>query len=150
MNAIFKQNYTLELFDAFKTAYSCSWGLRGNKEFQDFLQKKFYNINYRSESQAQKYAFFQLMWLEKIGNKHKKRPRFAHWKTILTSDFHSACLVIDKMGLFFVGQFKNLSESQMRFQVNRLFGLVDWENAAVCSMCMCILYVYAYTQYIYE
>ena len=43
--AIFKQNYTLELFVAFKMAYSCSFGFRGNLDFPDFLQKKFYNIN---------------------------------------------------------------------------------------------------------
>ena len=42
MNAIFKQNYTLELFIALKMAISCCLGLRGNL---DFLQKKFYNIN---------------------------------------------------------------------------------------------------------
>ena len=28
-------------------AYSCCFGLRGNIDFPDFLQKKFYNINYR-------------------------------------------------------------------------------------------------------
>ena len=46
--AIFKQNYTLELFIALKMAYSCCFGLRGNLDFPEFLQKKFYNINYRS------------------------------------------------------------------------------------------------------
>ena len=44
--AIFKQNYTLELFIALKMAYSCCFGLRGNLDFPEFLQKKFYNINY--------------------------------------------------------------------------------------------------------
>ena len=44
--AIFEQNYTLELFIALKMAYSCCFGLRGNLDFPDFLQKKFYNINY--------------------------------------------------------------------------------------------------------
>ena len=44
--AIFKQNYTLELFISLKMAISCCFGLRGNLEFPDFLQKKFYNINY--------------------------------------------------------------------------------------------------------
>ena len=28
-------------------AISCCFGLRGNLDFPDFLQKKFYNINYR-------------------------------------------------------------------------------------------------------
>ena len=42
----FKQNFTLELFVAFKTANSCCFGLRGNLDFPDFLQKQFYNINY--------------------------------------------------------------------------------------------------------
>ena len=42
-NAIFKQNYTLKLFIDFKTAYSCSFSLRG---YLDFLKKKFYNIDY--------------------------------------------------------------------------------------------------------
>ena len=48
MNAIFEQNYTLELLIALKMAYSCCcFGLRGNLDFPDFLQKKFYNINNR-------------------------------------------------------------------------------------------------------
>ena len=46
-NAILKQNYTQKLFISFKRSYSCCFGLRGNLEFPDFLQKKFYNINYR-------------------------------------------------------------------------------------------------------
>ena len=37
-NAIFMQNYTLELFVAFRMAYSCHFGLRGNLEFPNFLQ----------------------------------------------------------------------------------------------------------------
>ena len=41
------ENYTLELFIALKMAYCCCLGLRGNLDFPDFLQKKFYNINYR-------------------------------------------------------------------------------------------------------
>ena len=45
-NAIFKQNYTLELFISLKMAICCCFGLRGNLEFPDFLQKKFENINY--------------------------------------------------------------------------------------------------------
>ena len=45
--AIFEQiNNTLKLFIAFKIAYSCCFGLRGNLDFPDFLPKKFYNINY--------------------------------------------------------------------------------------------------------
>ena len=32
---------------AFKIAYSCFFSLRGNLDFPEFLQKKFYNINYR-------------------------------------------------------------------------------------------------------
>ena len=39
--AIFKQNYTLELFIALKMAYCCCLGLRGNLDFPDFLQKSF-------------------------------------------------------------------------------------------------------------
>ena len=46
-NASFKQIDTLKLFIAFKMAYSCHFGLRGNLDFPDFLQKKFYNINCR-------------------------------------------------------------------------------------------------------
>ena len=45
-NAIFKQNYTQKLFISFKISYYCCFGLRGNLEFPNFLQKKFYNINY--------------------------------------------------------------------------------------------------------
>ena len=48
--AIFKQNYSLKHFIAFKMAYSCCFGLRGNLDFPDFFQKKFYNINYRSHN----------------------------------------------------------------------------------------------------
>ena len=40
-NAIFKQNYTLELFIALKMAYCCCLGLRGNL---DFLQKSFITL----------------------------------------------------------------------------------------------------------
>ena len=46
-NASFKQIYTLKLFIAFKMAYSCCFSLGGNLDFLEFLQKKFYNINYR-------------------------------------------------------------------------------------------------------
>ena len=45
-NAIFKQNYTQKLFISVKIFYTCCFGLRGNLEFPNFLQKKFYNINY--------------------------------------------------------------------------------------------------------
>ena len=44
-NAIIKQNYTPELLIVLKMAYSCFFGLRGNLDFPDFLQKKLYNIN---------------------------------------------------------------------------------------------------------
>ena len=40
-NAFFKQNYTLKLFIAFKISYPCCFGLRGNLDFPDFLQKSF-------------------------------------------------------------------------------------------------------------
>ena len=43
--AIIKQNSTPELLIDLKMAYSCIFGLRGNLNFPDFLQKKFYNIN---------------------------------------------------------------------------------------------------------
>ena len=46
-NTIFNQNYAQKLFIAFKMAYSCSFGWRGNLDSPDFLQKKFYNIDYR-------------------------------------------------------------------------------------------------------
>ena len=45
-NAIIKQIYILKLFIAFKMAYSCCFSLGGNLDFPEFLQKKFYNINY--------------------------------------------------------------------------------------------------------
>ena len=35
---------------SFKISHPCCFGLRGNLEFTDFLQKKFYNINYRAPS----------------------------------------------------------------------------------------------------
>ena len=47
-NAIFKLNYIQKLSISVKISYSCCFGLRGNLEFPDFLQKQFYNINYRS------------------------------------------------------------------------------------------------------
>ena len=50
-NAIFKQIYTRKLLIAFKMAYSCCLNLGGNLEFQEFLQNKFYNINYWSALQ---------------------------------------------------------------------------------------------------
>ena len=45
-NAILKQNNPLKLFIAFKMAYSCSFSWGGNLDFLEFLQKKFYNIDY--------------------------------------------------------------------------------------------------------
>ena len=42
----FKQNNALELFISLKMAISCCFGLRGSLDFPDFLQIKFYNINY--------------------------------------------------------------------------------------------------------
>ena len=39
--AIIKQNYTPELLIFLKMAYSCFFGLRGNLDFPDFLQKSF-------------------------------------------------------------------------------------------------------------
>ena len=47
--AIFKQIFTA-LFIAFKMACSCCVHLGGNLDFPDFLQKKFYNIDYRSDN----------------------------------------------------------------------------------------------------
>ena len=44
--ANFKQIYALKLFIAFKMAYSCCFSFVGNLDFPEFLQKKFYNINY--------------------------------------------------------------------------------------------------------
>ena len=40
-NAIFKQNYTLELFIALEMVYYCCFSLGGNLDFLDFLQKSF-------------------------------------------------------------------------------------------------------------
>ena len=37
--AISKKNYAQKLFIAFKMAYSFCFGLRGNLDFPDFLQK---------------------------------------------------------------------------------------------------------------
>ena len=39
--AIFKQNYTLELFIALEMVYYCCFSLGGNLYFLDFLQKSF-------------------------------------------------------------------------------------------------------------
>ena len=43
----FNQNYILELFIALEMVYYCCFSLGGNLDFLDFLQKKFYNIDYR-------------------------------------------------------------------------------------------------------
>ena len=42
-----KLNYIKTLLICSKMAYSCCFSLGGNLDFIDFLQKKFYNINYR-------------------------------------------------------------------------------------------------------
>ena len=42
-------NYIRTLLSWSKMAYSCGFSLIGNLENLDFLQKKFYNINYWSE-----------------------------------------------------------------------------------------------------
>ena len=39
---------TQKLFISFKIYFSCCFGFRGNLEFPDLLQKKFYNINFWS------------------------------------------------------------------------------------------------------
>ena len=49
-NAIFKQKYTLELFIALEMVQYCCFSLGGNLDFLDFIQKKFYNIYYSSDS----------------------------------------------------------------------------------------------------
>ena len=46
--AIFKQNNPLEPFISLKMDISCYFCLRGNLDFPDFHQIKFYNINYGS------------------------------------------------------------------------------------------------------
>ena len=43
MNTNFKHTFTPKLFIAFKMAYSCCFGQKGNINVPDFLQK-FYNI----------------------------------------------------------------------------------------------------------
>ena len=43
---IFKQNNALELLISLKMAISCCFGLRGNLDLPDFLQIKFYDINW--------------------------------------------------------------------------------------------------------
>ena len=45
---LFVSETILELFIALKMAYSCCFGLKRNLDFPDFLQKKFYKINYWS------------------------------------------------------------------------------------------------------
>ena len=47
-------NYNLRMLIPFKMDYSCCFGLGGNLEFQDFLPKKFYNIDTRSSFSAQR------------------------------------------------------------------------------------------------
>ena len=66
-NAIFKQNYTLELFISLKMAICCCFGLKGNLEFPDFLQKKFYNINYRGPNRTPDSFLPLSAWLQAHG-----------------------------------------------------------------------------------
>ena len=54
-NAIFKQNYTLELFIALKMAYCCCLGLRGNLDFPDFLKKSFRTLTTGRKIQGRKF-----------------------------------------------------------------------------------------------
>ena len=61
-DATLKQNNALELFIAHKMAYSCCFGLRGNLDFPDFLQKKFYNINYWSSGYGRR-LMFRRLWV---------------------------------------------------------------------------------------
>ena len=61
-NAIFKQNYTQKLFISFKISYSCCFGFRENLEFPDFLQKKFYNIDYWKEITYSELTSYQRAW----------------------------------------------------------------------------------------
>ena len=49
----FKLNYIRTLLICSKMAYSCCFSLGGNLDFLDFLQKKFYNIDYRGQLKPQ-------------------------------------------------------------------------------------------------
>ena len=71
--AIFKQNYTQKLFISFKISYYCCFGLRGNLEFPDILQKKFYNIIYRKEGVDLSWPvqiFAHSLWYLWVGKLH--------------------------------------------------------------------------------
>ena len=57
LKSIFKPNYAQKLFIALRMVYSFCFGLRGNLDFPDFLQKKFYNINYRSKTLAKIFCY---------------------------------------------------------------------------------------------
>ena len=48
-NVRIMQKFTPELLIVLKVVYSCCFGFKGNLEFPDFLQKLFYNINYRTD-----------------------------------------------------------------------------------------------------
>ena len=63
-NASFKQINTLKLFIAFKMAYYCCFSFGGNIDFPEFLQKKFYNINYRSRIVSPSEAAIMLPMLQ--------------------------------------------------------------------------------------
>ena len=65
-NAIFKQKNTLKLFIAFKMAYSCCFSFGGNLHFPEFLQKKFYNINYRDGLEQKKKCQMAGRWCLKF------------------------------------------------------------------------------------
>ena len=46
----FKLNYIRTLLICSKMSYSCCFSLGGNLDFIDFLQKRFYNFDYWSQS----------------------------------------------------------------------------------------------------
>ena len=50
------ENNALELFISLKMAISCYFCLRGNLEFPDFLEIKFYNINYLCVNDIKKFG----------------------------------------------------------------------------------------------
>ena len=111
-----KQNYAQKLFIAFKMTISCCFCLRGNLYFPDFLQNKFYNINYRYPLQA------LTTWTVNA------RSWWSIWSTV--KDWFKPFLTKLRLNLYFlIGRFRiNVTWSKYVLKKKRGRLLMKWEQ----------------------
>ena len=88
--AIFKQNYPLELFIALKMAYCCCSGLRGNLDFPDFLQKKF-------STPGSIWRWDKKGWTDYASTRHTKCAEFARENSINFIEFQIELSKIEQL-----------------------------------------------------